>query len=235
MAKIISFANQKGGVGKSTLTSIFANYLYLEKEKKVIVFDCDFQKSMIDIRESEIQDIINKHSSDEVTIKREDVESMLFKIVAVDPEEIPVFLKKYENQFDYILIDVPGNITQEGVENCYYPLDYMFIPFNDSDFTITSTMRFIELYTALKKESNKNTEVYGVLNKVNPSTKRFKDLNNFIKSEEFPIKILENYLVETDKLKSASTAEIVSAKSKKQGVVSDNVKLLCDELFSLIK
>ena len=42
---IITFATQKGGVGKTTLAIAFANYLTLMKKKNVKVFDYDFQKS----------------------------------------------------------------------------------------------------------------------------------------------------------------------------------------------
>ena len=42
---IITFAQQKGGVGKTTLAIAFANYLVLTKNKKVNVYDFDFQRS----------------------------------------------------------------------------------------------------------------------------------------------------------------------------------------------
>src|SRR5690606_40567942 len=43
---IILFANQKGGVGKSTLVVLFSNYLSLAKNKAVTVYDMDFQRSL---------------------------------------------------------------------------------------------------------------------------------------------------------------------------------------------
>src|SRR5690554_695817 len=43
---IILFANQKGGVGKSTLAVLFSNYLSLAKNKGVTVYDMDFQRSL---------------------------------------------------------------------------------------------------------------------------------------------------------------------------------------------
>ncbi len=43
MTKVISFANQKGGVGKSTLCIQAAFYLALKKKKKVLVVDMDGQ------------------------------------------------------------------------------------------------------------------------------------------------------------------------------------------------
>lgn len=43
MGKVISFSNQKGGVGKSTLCIQQAFYLTLIEKKKVLVLDMDGQ------------------------------------------------------------------------------------------------------------------------------------------------------------------------------------------------
>ena len=48
--KIILFANIKGGVGKSTLCSIFATYL-AQTKKQVGVVDADVQQTIIKMRE----------------------------------------------------------------------------------------------------------------------------------------------------------------------------------------
>lgn len=43
---IVTFANQKGGVGKTTLCVTFANYLVM-KGARVVVIDCDSQHSIL--------------------------------------------------------------------------------------------------------------------------------------------------------------------------------------------
>ena len=42
-AKTIVFGNQKGGVGKSTIITLFANYLVLEKKEDILFLDMDNQ------------------------------------------------------------------------------------------------------------------------------------------------------------------------------------------------
>ena len=44
---IVTFANQKGGVGKTTLCVTFANYL-VTKGVRLVIIDCDFQHSIIE-------------------------------------------------------------------------------------------------------------------------------------------------------------------------------------------
>ena len=50
----ISFANQKGGIGKSTLTILVASWLRYVRGLNVLVVDCDFpQNSIYELRERE--------------------------------------------------------------------------------------------------------------------------------------------------------------------------------------
>ena len=46
----ITWANEKGGVGKTTLCTLFANYLSEKKTSEVCVLDCDRQHSIVDKR-----------------------------------------------------------------------------------------------------------------------------------------------------------------------------------------
>src|ERR1039457_177719 len=44
--QIVSIANQKGGVGKSTLSSLFAYYLADKKSARVLAIDLDSQRNL---------------------------------------------------------------------------------------------------------------------------------------------------------------------------------------------
>ena len=50
----VVFANQKGGVGKSTLCMLFANYLSW-KGKPVCIIDTDLQKTILMQRQKDVQ------------------------------------------------------------------------------------------------------------------------------------------------------------------------------------
>ena len=54
MGKVIALANQKGGVGKSTLAEILSSMLYYEEGISLFVVDCDLtQDSFFKLRERE--------------------------------------------------------------------------------------------------------------------------------------------------------------------------------------
>lgn len=62
---IVTFANQKGGVGKTTLCVTFANYL-VTMGVRVIVVDCDFQHSIVKCRKADIKKYGEQHMLYEV-------------------------------------------------------------------------------------------------------------------------------------------------------------------------
>ena len=95
---IITFANQKGGVGKTTLCVTFANYL-VTKGVRVAIVDCDFQHSIIKCRKADI--------------KKYDVQYVPYDVLsyeANDKKAIISLIEKMHNDqsLDVVLMDSPG-------------------------------------------------------------------------------------------------------------------------------
>lgn len=60
LPKYISIASQKGGVGKSTITTIVASLLHYTMGKNIAIIDCDYpQHSLCKLRERDLN-AINK-------------------------------------------------------------------------------------------------------------------------------------------------------------------------------
>ena len=53
----ITWANEKGGIGKTTLCTLFANYLSEKHQGEVCVLDCDRQHSIVDKRKFDSQSL----------------------------------------------------------------------------------------------------------------------------------------------------------------------------------
>ena len=83
---VITFANQKGGVGKTTLCTLFANYL-AAKGKSLLVVDCDGQQTIYEKRKGDMNlvgsaksRLINKCNLMSIMLKKIPKTSFLVKI-----------------------------------------------------------------------------------------------------------------------------------------------------------
>ncbi|MBF0301433.1 MAG: ParA family protein [Desulfamplus sp.] len=150
--KVISFANQKGGCGKSTIVINLALNFALQK-KRVILFDTDPQKSSyetLDIREDK-----------------------LFKVVAVY-SDIYQTLEKYEPYYDYAMIDTPPH-DNEIVTVSVVCSDLVIIPVQDSPLDIRSTKVTVDLIRKAKT-LNPDLKCYFLLSRIQPQTVLAKEL-----------------------------------------------------------
>ena len=53
--KILSICNSKGGVGKSVVTLMVATAIAEQKNKKVLIIDCDSQASVLGMHEHQVE------------------------------------------------------------------------------------------------------------------------------------------------------------------------------------
>ncbi|MCI1682808.1 MAG: ParA family protein [Bacteroides sp.] len=128
---IITFANQKGGVGKTTLCTLFANYLVAHR-KKVLVIDCDVQQTISFRRKADLQKYMD------VTIP---YNIQPFNIAnATNVQNLMTNLRKMQG---IILIDAPGNLTQQGLIPIFVNSDYVICPFQYEVTSINATATFI--------------------------------------------------------------------------------------------
>ena len=136
---IIAFSNQKGGVGKTTLCVLFANYL-VAKGKKVIVVDCDGQTSIKSKRENDK----NKYVEDK---PQYDVHTLDIS----NPDKVKRELTALRKQDAIVLLDTPGHISQKGLPPLFALTDYIVVPFKFEPTSIQSTGVFITFIKRLKK------------------------------------------------------------------------------------
>ena len=149
MGKIISFANQKGGSGKTTLSANLA-VLWANSDYKVAVIDADAQKSLtywLDARK-----------------KYYGEEPMGIDSYAFDPRNLKEDLKEIKRKYNFIIIDSPPSITFETIQ-IVKSSDYIFVPVQPSPLDLMATIPFLNV----AKEERKKTTV--ILNRVMPRAK----------------------------------------------------------------
>ncbi len=150
--RFVAFATQKGGIGKSTITALVANYIHNVKGFNVAVIDCDEpQHNIADLRVEEMELI-----KDSVYFKAQACEH--FKklgkksysvtrsnaLNALDDAE--KVLEESEVEPDFIFFDMPGTIKSEGVMKTLSQMDYIFVPVSADRFVIESALSFVQLF-----------------------------------------------------------------------------------------
>ncbi len=145
---IVAFGNLKGGVGKSKLTAYFGNYLS-SKGFKVLIVDGDVNQHTTNIYDSILSENDNS-----------------FKVVNYNFAfgNIDMFVLSMAEAYDYVFVDIPGTIQQEGLLDLYVMMDKIIIPTSNQDEDLDSTCKFINFITELRdSEGSKFEGDYKVL------------------------------------------------------------------------
>ena len=138
---IVTFANQKGGVGKTTLCVTFANYL-VTKGVRVVVIDCDFQHSIMKCRKADIR----KYGEQEMPYE-------VWAYEANDKAMMTSLMEKLHNdpEIDIVLMDTPSSLKSEGLIPMFVNSDIIIVPFHYDLVTVPSTASFLMFVDRLKK------------------------------------------------------------------------------------
>ncbi len=180
MSRKIIFYNQKGGVGKTTVTVNLASAL-AEMGKKVLLIDFDAQVNLThavsgDPKKKNIYQVITGQVS-----AIDAVQSTMFNnlflipgsldiaglaIELVDEEKRELFLKRslasIDDDFDYILLDCPPALGLETV-NALCWCDEVIIPLQCEYLAMEGLNLIMRTITNIKKTINPSIRILGIL------------------------------------------------------------------------
>ena len=181
MGKVISVANQKGGVGKTT-TTVNLGTILAKKGKKVLLIDADPQGnatsglgvekevevSTYDILvndstlEEAIQDTIIKHFK--VCPANMNLAGAEVELVSMMSREqrLKEKLEPVKDRFDYILIDCPPSLGLITL-NSFTASDSVLIPVQCEYFALEGLGQLLNTINLVKKHLNKNIAIEGAL------------------------------------------------------------------------
>ncbi|MBC3538964.1 ParA family protein [Rufibacter sediminis] len=144
--KFISFFNQKGGVGKSTLEILMASYCHNVLGLKVAILDADYpQLNIHKLREDEIN-MVRRHEAYQEAFAG--LGRPVYPIANTNPaesvKEMDIFLELEagEEPYDIVFVDLPGTINTPGVLQTISQLDHIFIPLIADQLVIKSSLEF---------------------------------------------------------------------------------------------
>lgn len=190
MQKVISYANQKGGVGKSTLCVQTAFYLAIKKKKKVLVVDLDAQgntSSRIADREvnddgsfepifygtktaelfedevSNVEVMKCPYGIDLIHTPKNDPD--LFEMESADLYKSMNPKKHLEPLFanyDYVIVDCPPSLGRKLVAALALATHVAF-PVKLSGFAIDGVEGLMQTIMGIREAFNPNLDVLGII------------------------------------------------------------------------
>ncbi len=177
---IITIANQKGGVGKTTTVVNLATAL-ASIDKKVLVIDMDPQyNSSMSFNAYDANKSIYKVFSNEIEINKSIQKSQIPKLDVIsacedlaaseyelaDDENRNYLLKQYigniENNYDYIFIDTPPTLGLLTISSLTAS-DEVLIPVQCEFFALEGLSKLIKTIEIVKTNLNSNLKLNGII------------------------------------------------------------------------
>lgn len=186
MTKVITTANFKGGVGKTTAATLFS-YLLQKQGKKVLLIDFDPQANATEIMLKTFKYNKKIEVSLYEAIQREDLSKAIIKLTPnfdLLPSELDLvgftehlhdvtndkdkrfyllefLLREIKGDYEYVFIDVPPTFSA-FTNNAIVASDYVALIMQTHQQSYASSVKFIDYLRDLEKY-NKNIDLVGVI------------------------------------------------------------------------
>lgn len=258
MCKVIAVANQKGGVGKTAVTSNLGVGIAMN-DKKVLVIDADPQSNLTsslgidnaDELENTLGSFIEREINEKAIDPSEyilhndegvDIMPCNIKLAGMDymimnalsrEHLLDAFVSQVRDLYDYILIDCSPSLNLVTI-NVLTAVDSVIIPVEASYLSMAGLQQLLGSIGSTKRKLNRKLEVEGiVINKVNTRTNHEKDIIEKLREAYgSQIKVFDVMIPESVRAKECTAYGISIYKHDPKGKVAKAFEELTREVLA---
>lgn len=165
MTIIVSVLNQKGGSGKTTISSNLAHAIALDG-LKVLLVDSDPQGSLRDWNEANGGELI--------------------PVVGLDRETLPKDLKAISDGYDFVIIDGAPQIAKMSVA-AVKAANLVLIPVQPSPYDIWACADLVDIITARQEVTDGLPIAYFLISRAIKNTKLGNEIKSALVDYELPV------------------------------------------------
>lgn len=165
MTIIVSVLNQKGGSGKTTISSNLAHAIALD-DRKVLLVDSDPQGSLRDWNEANGGELI--------------------PVVGLDRETLPKDLKAISDGYDFVIIDGAPQIAKMSVA-AVKAANLVLIPVQPSPYDIWACADLVDIITARQEVTDGLPLAYFLISRAIKNTKLGNEIKSALVDYELPV------------------------------------------------
>ncbi|WP_026773219.1 ParA family protein [Chitinophaga terrae (ex Kim and Jung 2007)] len=147
----IAFSSQKGGVGKSTFTTLVASLLHYRLGYNVAVFDCDFpQHSLMQMRARDMSSIMGNEVYKKLAHKQfTSINKKAYPVMQHRADgvldKVEQFLQSTTVAVDVVFFDLPGTVNSAGILKTLAGMHHIFTPIIADRVVMESTLIFTQV------------------------------------------------------------------------------------------
>ena len=215
MGKVISIANQKGGVGKTT-TSVNISTILAKKGKKVLMIDTDPQGNAtsglgidknvnFSIYDVIINDVEIDNTIQQTMVKNLEVCPSNINLAGAEVELVSMEDREYKlkekidsqkDKYDYIIIDCPPSLGLITL-NAFTASDSVLIPVQCEYYALEGLGQLLNTIQLVQEHLNENLQIEGALltmfdARTNLSNQVVREVNKYFENKVYKTVIPRN-------------------------------------------